>query len=473
MTSFARWKTKYIGDRRFYAMVLSVVVPMIIQNGISNLVNLLDNVMVGQLGTAATSGVAIVNQLVMIYGLCIFGAFSGAGIFSAQYFGQNDLEGVRKIFRLKLWFGVIITAAAIVILLLAGPRLIGLFLREGDGADAVQCLEYAGLYMKIMLFGLPGFTLTQIYASTLRESGKTVLPMKAGLTGVAVNVVFNYLLIYGKLGFPALGVAGAAAATVLSRYVEASIVVVGTHKNSAVHTFIKGMYRTLAVPADLIRKVSVKGAPLLMNEMLWSIGMALLLQCYSVRGLDVVAGMNIANTIVNIFNIIFITMGSAISIIAGQLLGADKMDEARSAVSKMIFFALILSIATAIVTVIFAPLFPAVYKTSELSKELAVRFIMVSAAFMPVVSLYNAAYFTIRSGGKTMLTFFFDSAYMYCTSIPAAFFLTRFTGLNVVMIMVIVSAMDIIKCTIGMVLIRKGIWLNRFVGSPSGIDFGT
>ena len=223
---------KFIGDKRFYLMVLGVAMPIMIQNGITNFVSLLDNIMVGQVGTEQMSGVAIVNQLLFIYNLCIFGGVSGAGIFTAQYFGQGNDEGVRNTFRFKLWIGVILTAAAITIFLGAHEPLIRLYLTGDQGSqDMNATLAYGISYMKVMLVGLPPFLFVQLYASTLRECGETMLPMKAGITAVFVNLVFNYILIYGKFGAPQLGVVGAAVATVLSRYVEMAIVLIRTHGN--------------------------------------------------------------------------------------------------------------------------------------------------------------------------------------------------------------------------------------------------
>ena len=279
-------------------MVLGVAMPIMIQNGITNFVSLLDNIMVGQVGTEQMSGVAIVNQLLFIYNLCIFGGVSGAGIFTAQYFGQGNDEGVRNTFRFKLWIGVILTAAAITIFLGAHEPLIRLYLTGDQGSqDMNATLAYGISYMKVMLVGLPPFLFVQLYASTLRECGETMLPMKAGITAVFVNLVFNYILIYGKFGAPQLGVVGAAVATVLSRYVEMAIVLIRTHGNKEKYRFTKHLYRTIRVPAALTKQILIKGTPLMLNETFWAGGVAILMQCYSVRGLNVVAAMNISNTI--------------------------------------------------------------------------------------------------------------------------------------------------------------------------------
>lgn len=297
-------RKKFIGDKAFYKMVLAIAVPIMIQNGITNFVSLLDNIMVGQIGTEQMSGVAIVNQLIFVYNLCIFGGVSGAGIFTAQYYGQKDDEGIRHTFRFKIWMVLLLTIGAITVFLIWGGDLIQMYLNgSSDGGDLAAALHYGEDYMLVMLLGLPAFMMIQTYASTLRECGETMVPMKAGVTAVCVNLVFNYLLIYGKFGFPQMGVVGAAVATVLSRYVEMAIVLIWTHKHKEINTYITGLYKTRKIPGHLVKKFLIKGSPLLVNEALWSAAQASLLQCYSVRGLGVVAALNIASTIANLFNV--------------------------------------------------------------------------------------------------------------------------------------------------------------------------
>lgn len=459
-----RFFRRFVGDRNFYKMVLAIAVPIMIQNGITNFVSLLDNIMIGRIGTEQMSGAAIVNQLIFVYNLCIFGGVSGAGIFTAQYFGQKDTEGIRHTFRYKLWLAVILTAATIVLFLTAGDALIQMYLSgEGTPEEIAATLMYGKQYLVIMLIGLPAFMVSQIYASTLRECGETVLPMKAGVASVLVNLCFNYILIYGKFGFPALGVQGAAIATVLSRYVEVLIIVFWTHKHTEQIPFAKGLYRTLKVPAGLAKKILVKGTPLLLNETLWAAGMAVLAQCYSVRGLNVVAGLNISNTINNVFNIVFIALGDSVAIVVGQLLGAGDMKKARDTDNKMIAFSVACCTMVAIVMFLMAPLFPMLYNTNNEARELAKQFIMITAIFMPQNAFLHACYFTLRSGGKTIITFLFDSVFIWVVSVTIAFTLSRFTGLPVIAIYTLVQLGDMIKCVVGFILVKKGVWLQNIV----------
>lgn len=462
----ASFRETFLGDKAFYKMVLAIAVPIMIQNGITNFVSLLDNIMIGRIGTEQMSGAAIVNQLLFVYNLCLFGGVSGAGIFTAQYSGLKDHEGVRQTFRYKLWLVFILTIATIAILLTSGETLIGMYLKgEGSAAALDATRRYGMQYLKIMLVGLPPFMISQVYSSTLRECGETVPPMKAGVTAVLVNLVFNYLLIYGKFGFPQLGVEGAAVATVLSRYVEVAIVAVWTHTHTERMPFAKGLYSTLKVPAYLTKKILIKGTPLLLNETLWAAGMAILTQCYSVRGLNVVAAQNIANTINNVFNVVFIALGDSVAIVVGQLLGAGKMKEARDTDNKMIAFSVMCCTGVAMVMLVVAPLFPMLYKTNQEARVLARYFIMIMAFFMPQNAFLHAAYFTLRSGGKTIITFLFDSVFVWCVSVPIAYCLSRFTGLHVLAVFALVQVGDILKCIVGFILVKKGVWMQNIVSS--------
>lgn len=457
-------KEKFIGDRPFYKMVLALMVPIVIQNGISNFVSLLDNIMVGRLGTEPMSGVSIVNTILFIYFLAIFGGLGGVGIFTAQYYGNGDTEGIRHTFRYKIWLGLIITVIAFAILKLFGPQLIGLYLTDsGDGGDLALTLKSGMDYLNVCLWYFPAFLVLQFYASTIRECGETVLPMKAGVIAVIVNLIFNYLLIYGKFGFPEMGVRGAALATVLSRYVECLIVVIWTHTHKEKNRFVEGLYRTLLVPWRLVKKYFKDGILLLINETCWSMGMAFLTQCYSTRGLVAVASLNISGTITNMFNIFFFAMGDAIAIIVGQKLGAGKLKEAKDCDNKLIAFGVLIAIGTAVLIALLAPLFPRLYNTTDDVRKLANALLYAHACFTPFMAFTHCAYFTLRSGGKTFITLLFDSVATCFLYVPLAFVLSRFTALPLVTIYCLVNGLEILKCVLGYILVKKNIWIQNIV----------
>lgn len=450
-------------NRAFLRRVLVVVLPIIIQNGITNFVNLLDNVMVGQVGTIPMSGVAIVNQLTFVYNLCVFGAVAGAGIFTAQFFGSGDHTGVRYTFRYKLLIGFLLAAIGIGVFLRFDTPLIRLYLRgEGSAADAALTLAYGRDYLRIMLLGLLPMAISFVYADTLRETDQTVLPMLSGVAAVAVNLGLNYVLIFGHFGAPALGVKGAAIATVVSRYVEAAILIGWTHGNPEKNPFIRGAYRSAYIPGALLGRITVKSLLLMANEALWSSGMAIMSQCYSTRGLDVVAAANIASTLYNLSGVVYMAMGNAVGIIIGQMLGggyseaevrrADRKLVALSVFSCLIFGGLMAGISG---------LFPRLYNTTQDVRALAAILICVSACAMPLNAYVNAAYFTLRSGGQTLVTFLFDSCFMWVVCVPVALLLSQCTNIDILPLYIICNAMDLLKCVAGFFLLRQGVWIKN------------
>ena len=454
-----------MSNKHFYRRVLAVALPMMIQNGITNFVKMLDNVMVGQVGTIPMSGVAILNQLMFVFNLCVFGAASGAGIFTAQFKGREDHAGIRHTFRFKLIVGALLSAAGIGIFLTFGRELIALYLTgEGTPEEAAQTMDYGLRYLKVMLIGLVPFALSNAYSGTLREIGETKVPMIAGITAVFVNLIGNYILIFGHFGAPALGVVGAAVATVISRYVELAIVALWTHTHGTRHPFITGALRSFRIPGKLTGDIIRKGMPLLINEFLWSTGMAFLSQCYSTRGLDVVAALNIATTISQVSNVVFLSLGNAVGILMGQMLGAGAPEEQiRRDNRRMIGLCVWVCFGVGAIAVVLSGVFPRLYNTTDSVRSIAAGLICLSAVMMPVNSYNNAMYFTLRSGGQTFVTFVFDSGYSWCVCVPVAYLLSRFTSLSILPLYAVCVGVDVFKIFIGKYLLDKGVWIRRIV----------
>ncbi len=457
-------KSNLIGTKDFYRRVFSIVIPMIIQNTITNVVSLLDNVMVGRVGTLQMSAVTIVNQLMFIFYLCIFGGMAGAGIFSTQYAGANDNNGIRHCMRMKAIVGVIMTALALGVFWFFKEPLIQTYIAEGTNAeDAAATIKYAIDYMNFMLIGLLPFAIMQVYASSLREVGETTLPMFASISAILVNLMFNYFLIFGKFGFPKLGVVGAAIATVLSRFVEVAIIIIVATLKRKKFPFIIGVFKSLYIPKHLAKQIITKGMPLLVNEFLWSSSVAVLLQCYSVRGIQVLAAVNISNTVNNLFNVVFLTMGNAVAIIVGQHLGANRIKEAKQSVWQLLTLSVVCCVLMGGIMACLAPFIPHIYKTELEVKQMATYFLFIVAALMPVFAFAHNCYFTLRSGGRTLITFIFDSAFAWVIVVPFAFILSKYTTLPIVPLFLAVQSLDIIKCIIGFFMVKKGMWIRNII----------
>ena len=458
------FRQKYIGDIKFYRRYLALALPMILQNAITNLVNFLDNIMVGQLGTEQMSGVAIVNQLIFVFNLAVFGVVSAGSIFGAQYYGKGDHKGHMYSFRFKLYAALLVTGLAILLFVTKGTDLISLYLTDSTGDGAVLAtLQYGRRYLGIMVAGLIPFAVNQSYATNIKETGQTMIPMLASFAAVGSNAVLDYFLIFGIGPFPELGVTGAALATVLARYIEALIIILWAHSHRKENKYLTGAYTGLGIPKAEFKAIMIKGFPLMLNEVMWAAGMTVATQCYSIRGLEVVAALNIATTIANLFNIIYIQLGGCISIVVGQYLGAGELEKAKDADNKMIVFSVFCCTATACLMLVLGRYFPGIYNTTTEIKALATRFIAVLAVIMPLCSFSHASYFTLRSGGKTLVTFVFDSVFTWVIVVPLAFVLAHFTGLGIVSVYFLVQATELIKVTIGYHMVKSNVWLVQMV----------
>ncbi len=458
-----KFKHKYIGDKAFYKRYIFLATPMIIQNAITNFVSFLDNIMVGQLGPEAISAVATVNQLNFVFSLAVFGAASAGSIYGAQYFGKGDHKGHMYTFRFKLYGTLLATILGIIVFLSAGPQLISLFLTESEGASPEVALALGLKYLSIILVGLIPFAVTQAYATNIKETGQTVVPMVAGMVAVATNAILDYCLIFGFGPFPKLGVAGAAIATVIARYIEAAIVIIWAHTHRSLNRYLEGAYLGFGIPREVFRPILIKGTPLMLNEVLWAAGVSAVTQSYSVRGMNVLTALSMSNTVGNLFNIVFIQLGACISIIVGQYLGAGELEEAKDADNKMIAFSVFCCTIMAVIMFAFGGLFPRIYNVDPAIRQLATKFIAVAAIWMPFCSFSHCSYFTLRSGGKTLVTFLFDSVFTWVVMAPLAFVLAHYTGLGIVAVYFFVQGTEIIKNIMGYFMVKSNVWLVQMV----------
>ena len=453
----------FVGDRTFYKRVLALMIPIMIQNGITNFVNMLDNVMIGRIGTPQMTGVAISNELFAVFNVCVFGAVSGASIFGAQYYGKGDYEGLKFTFRFKVLLCAGLTALTIGLLFFKGEQLVSLYLTgEGNANEVLSSLGFAKDYMIIMCAGLLPYALSQCYCGTLRETEQAIVPMIGGILAVFVNLCLNYILIFGNMGAPAMGVRGAAIATVIARFVELFVVALWTHLHGERNKFIVGVYRSLYIPRKLVGQIAVKGFPLLVNEAMWAIGIAMVNQCYSTLGYDVVSANNISQTFFNVFGVAFMAVGASIAIILGQMLGAGKLEEAKKSSRKLIAFSVFVSIVVSSIYYVCAGMIPQFYNCTDSVRSLATLLMRIAAVTMPLEAMAHASYFSLRSGGKIFITLLFDSGFVWAVTLPAAFLLCQYMP-SILWVYGISKGLNILKCIMGGILVEKGIWIKNIV----------
>jgi putative MATE family efflux protein len=463
MQGASKIKNTIIGDKQFYKKVFHVFLPAVIHVSVTNFVNFLDNLMIGTLGTAQISGVGVSNQLLLVFNMFIFGVLSAAGIFSAQYFGSRDYDGVRQVFRSKVYMGIFTTATCIVLFLTADEALLSLFLQgEGSRELAESILSNAKLYLHIMLIGLPAFVLSQCISTTMRESGELAVPMRAGVVALFTNLIGNYLLIFGNLGFPALGLIGAAVATVISRYVELVVIIYASRRNDKFF-FFKNIFRTLSVPKELWKNIVTKGTPLMLNEILWSLSISTTNQILSRRSLNVLGAINISISVVGMFNVVIIATGTAVSVIIGHLLGAGKIKQAKKEAWQLMFFSFFSCAILSIILYFLAPFFPKLFNTQDDIRHIAASFIRTFSIILPVQAAADCTYYTLRAGGRTIITLISDSIFNWAVLIPLAYVLVEYTSMPIEELYFYVHATTLLKLAVGLILVKKGAWAHNLV----------
>jgi Na+-driven multidrug efflux pump len=295
----------------------------------------------------------------------------------------------------------------------------------------------------------------------MREGGKTVVPMVAGIVAVLTNLCLNAVLIFGLFGLPALGAKGAALATVISRYVELGILVIWNHTHKAHYPYIKGVYRSVHIPLSLVKNITINGMPLLVNECMWSTAMAVLAQSYSTCGLNVVPALNITETINNLVSVAIVALGHTVGILMGQMMGAEKSrEEILECNRKICNLSIACGLIFGVLLACISPLFPRLYQVEPPVRALATSLILVLACHKPLMAYIYFTYFSIRSGGKTWITFFFDCGVLWLITIPVSIVLTRFTGWPILPVYACCQGLDILKCFIGRSLMKKGTWIQ-------------
>lgn len=450
----------FIGDRGFYRTVSKLATPIMVQTGIVNLVSLLNTVMVGQLGTEKMSGVAIANQLLNVSNVCVAGAISGIGIFTAQYYGKQDHEGLRHTFRFKIAVSFLLTILSTVVFMLFGPALIGTFIHSGDSA---QTMASAWSYLEVMMIGLVPYALSLSYSTTLRETHATVLPLIGSSVAIATNLVLNYALIFGRLGCPALGAVGAGVATAVSRFAELAILLIGAHAERAKNKFLNRICSFDPIPLPLLKEMTLRSAPLLLNETIYSASYAAIVQSLSLRGIAAVAAYSVASNATQLFFIVLISIGVSLGILVGNQLGAGRFEEARITNARMTSLAIGVCVVTGLVLLPVSLWLPRLFNMTEEVRQITGALIRVVAYMLPVRGFTHAAYYTLRAGGKTVHTLFYDGGYVTLICLPITYILAHYTSLPIVPLYAVCLALELSKSIVGFYWVKKEIWVRCVV----------
>ena len=443
----------FIGDRQFYKTLFQVAAPLVLQQLITTSVQLVDNVMVGRLGESSIGAVSVINQLYFIVILVTFGAYAGAGIFTSQFFGSGDHDKLKQTFRFKLITGALIALIALIIFTVFGENLIRLFTKNPE------TIKQGLAYLKIARWSAFPWVISVAISNTFREMSITKPLLYISIVAIITNTLLNFLLIFGLLGFPALGVTGAAIATFISRFVELGLMIVLLIKKGSI--FNTKMTQMLHIQPKLLKSMIIMSIPLTLNELLWSTGQTAFLHAYSTRGDSALAALNISGAISQLVFVTFGGIATAVAVLVGNTLGKNALDEAKDNARKLISFSVFFAVIAGLILFILSFFILNIYDVAEATKDIARFNIRINALFIPVYSFNVALFFTLRSGGDTKSTFLIDSGYMWVVAVPIAMVLAYFTDLKVTMMFLLIQSLDLPKMFFGLSRFRKEHWVKN------------
>ena len=438
---------------KFFPMLVTIALPIILQNLMQSLVNMLDTIMVGQLGAVAIAAVGLGNQIFFMLNMILFGISSGAAIFVAQYWGKRDIGGLRKTLGLALTLAAVVASLFTVAAVLAPHFLIGLY------SEDPLVVEAGGNYLRVVALSYPVTALSFVFAQGFRSTEHVRLPMVATLVSLAANGILNYLLIFGVGFFPELGVVGAAAATVISRTVEFVILVaVGYRKKYEAAAKFREFF---SYRLDFVARYIRIALPVIINETLWGLGITLQNSIFSHAGTEAISAMNICSTISQLTWIFFIGTGSAAAIIIGKQIGAGQREVAIKSANTFGWFMPALAAVVAVALIPLSWLLPYFFKVEEGILRQARLMLMVLMISYPFKSFNMCIVVGVcRSGGDTVFAALMDVLPLWLVALPLGYLTALVLGLEPWLAYAFILAEEPIKAAVGFVRLRSQKWLH-------------
>ena len=445
---------KTLKDKELMKTFIKLAIPLMFQQLIVASVNLVDNLMVGELGDVAVSAVSCCNRYYNLVQFSINGLIMSCIIFLSQFNGAEDYEHMKQTYRFSLCASYLICIIYFLLALFFPSTIIGYII--SDENIVVEGTKY----LKIACFSYLPLIFSLATSQALRSTGITRVPVRISFVSLIVNLVLNYLLIFGNLGFPMLGVKGAAIATLIARIIEMILYFYCLHKyDCKFKTSLKDLFK---IDKELSKQIIVKAIPLTINEVLWQFGYTTILKCYSSRGANANTAYSIAETIYDLFSILIAGMATCTTVLVGTNLGANKLDKAKDNAYKLLCFVMMLSVFFGCLLASSSFLIPCLYsKVSAESIKIAQGFIRVMGIFFIVYVFNVQCFFTLRTGGDTRNTMIMDSCFMWVFAIPVIAICAYLTDIPVLLVYIIGQCSDLVKACVAFRMLRKEKWVKN------------
>ncbi|MGM9985835.1 MAG: MATE family efflux transporter [Bacillaceae bacterium] len=443
-------------DKAFLRTMITLAIPITIQSFITASLGLVDNMMVGNLGESAIASVGLANQYILIFTLCIFGIGAGSSIFMSQFWGKKDIESIKTFLGLNLAIGTIVAVLFGLAAFFLAPQIMGIF------TDDAQVVGLGADYLKIIAVSCLFLAVTIGYSTALRSTEQTKLPMYASVISVIINVFLNWVFIFGNLGVEPMGVAGSALATAIARFVE-MVVVVGvvyiTKNKVAANIKELCSFRMAIIKTYFVTSWSV-----IVNELIWSMGMSAYSIAYAKISTNAVATMQIGNILNNLFMVFLIGLANASSIVIGNKIGAGEDEEAREYAKYIAVWSVIMGVVLGIAVWFTAPIMLKPFSVTAETYADTIAVLRLMALFF-VLRAFNVVMIVgvFRGGGDTTYVMLLQSVTMWLYSIPLAYIGAAFFHLPITTVFFIVCTEEIVKLIFQIQRLRSGKWLHNVI----------
>lgn len=441
-------------DRIFLTKALKIALPVAMQGMLNTIVNLVDTMMIGALGSASIAAVGLANKVFFVFTLLVFGIVSGSGVLAAQYWGNGDIKNIKKVVGLALTLAVTASFAFLLPAVVYPDKVMRIFTAS---EDAIQ----VGMgYLTIVALSYPATAVSNTFVAMLRATGRVKAPVVISSFTIFINIFFNYTFIYGNFGAPAMGAAGAALATLIARFVEAGAIlgVVYLGKAPVAARFREMFGYSRAFLAQFFSTAS----PVIANEFMWGLGTTLYSLAYGRMGNDAVAAITIATTIQDIVTVLFQGLSAATAVIMGNEMGAGKLKRAERYAKNFLILQFIITILAGLFCVAIRWNIIGFYNiTAEVAQDVS-RCILVFVLFMPF-KMFNFVMIVgiLRSGGDTKMCLLLDCSSVWCIGVPMAFLGGLFFGFPIYIVYGMVTLEEVYKTVLGYWRYRKKKWLRN------------
>ena len=464
MTQFSLQKSRlapYLGDRAFYRNALLVMIPVILQQLVNAMFNFVDNVMVASINELSMAAVTVANKPAMLYYALFFGFTGAAGLLLSQYYGANRLDVCQRIFSVEMLLGFVFSLMFALVMALLPEQVMRIFVTDA------YTVSVGAEYLRVVAWAYLPAAVSSVCVFSLRSLGINLLPMVVSILAIATSAFLNWVLIFGNLGMPQMGVRGAALGTFIGRVLEMCIYLVVLLARKT--PFSLNLGQALRIGKPVLRDYANKALPLTFNEILWSSGIMLFFWAYARINEPALPALNVSDQVFNISWVFFMGMSSAVSVMVGKQLGANQFDQAKQNAERLYGMGLMISVVCIGVSLGVAQLLHGIFpKLSPPQIPLAKQLIYILVCFFPSSAIYAISFFLLRAGGDTKNAMLLDGVYMWAIPVPVALVLAiAFPGrIDIRVAMLIIQLLMSLKVVWALWIIKRGTWLRNLTRAP-------